>query len=192
MVSGPFRVLVEGLKEKGKRVRKWNITGVYFCNFIEYLNRANQSCLTGSVIVNFEIKEVWMWFKWNPGVVCEWDLPFLFICVLIWLFIFIHVCLCVIMLTSCVVFHCFCPFLIFHLSFNLRVLSFLISIADLLCKANMNTGSVLEYALAFTSAALDKYCTKWSAAPKTGFIDITTSKDFYRIFSGLQIVSENF
>lgn len=59
--------------------------------------------------------------------------------------------------------------------------------ADLLYKANMNTGSVLEYALAFTSAALDKYCTKWSAAPKTGFIDITTSKDFYRIFSGLQI-----
>ncbi|KAG5549651.1 hypothetical protein RHGRI_014828 [Rhododendron griersonianum] len=59
--------------------------------------------------------------------------------------------------------------------------------ADLLCKANMNTGSVLEYALAFTSAALDKYCIKWSAAPKTGFIDITTSKDFYRIFSGLQI-----
>ncbi|KAJ0553699.1 putative cytoplasmic FMR1-interacting, CYRIA/CYRIB, Rac1 binding domain-containing protein [Helianthus annuus] len=59
--------------------------------------------------------------------------------------------------------------------------------ADLLYKANLNTGSVLEYALAFTSAALDKYCTKWSAAPKTGFIDITTSKDFYRIFSGLQI-----
>nr|XP_009757050.1 PREDICTED: protein PIR isoform X2 [Nicotiana sylvestris] len=59
--------------------------------------------------------------------------------------------------------------------------------ADLLYKANINTGSVLEYALAFTSAALDKYCSKWSAAPKTGFIDITTSKDFYRIFSGLQI-----
>ncbi|XP_002522029.3 protein PIR [Ricinus communis] len=59
--------------------------------------------------------------------------------------------------------------------------------ADLLYKANLNTGSVLEYALAFTSAALDKYCTKWSAAPKTGFIDITTSKDFYRIYSGLQI-----
>lgn len=61
--------------------------------------------------------------------------------------------------------------------------------ADLLYKANINTGSVLEYALAFTSAALDKYCTKWSASPKTGFIDITTSKDFYRIFSGLQIES---
>ncbi|PSR92943.1 Protein PIR like [Actinidia chinensis var. chinensis] len=59
--------------------------------------------------------------------------------------------------------------------------------ADLLYKANMNTGSVLEYALAFTSAALDKYCGKWSVAPKTGFIDITTVKDFYRIFSGLQI-----
>lgn len=62
-------------------------------------------------------------------------------------------------------------------------------ITDLLYKANLNTGSVLEYALAFTSAALDKYCSKWSAAPKTGFIDITTSKDFYRIYSGLQIVS---
>lgn len=59
--------------------------------------------------------------------------------------------------------------------------------ADLLYKANMNTGSVLEYALAFTSASLDKYCSKWSTAPKTGFIDITTSKDFYRIYSGLQI-----
>ncbi|GAA0138862.1 scaffold/adaptor protein [Lithospermum erythrorhizon] len=59
--------------------------------------------------------------------------------------------------------------------------------ADLLYKANINTGSVLEYALAFTSAALDKYCSKWSAAPKTGFVDITTSKDFYRIYSGLQI-----
>ncbi|KAJ8432034.1 hypothetical protein Cgig2_026737 [Carnegiea gigantea] len=56
------------------------------------------------------------------------------------------------------------------------------------CKANMNTGSILEYALAFTSAALDKYCSKWSAPPRTGFIDITTSKDFYRIFSGLQIL----
>ncbi|CAI8615634.1 unnamed protein product [Vicia faba] len=59
--------------------------------------------------------------------------------------------------------------------------------ADLLYKANLNTGSVLEYALAFTSAALDKYCSKWSAAPKTGFIDIAISKDFYRIYSGLQI-----
>ncbi|XP_021898211.1 protein PIR isoform X1 [Carica papaya] len=59
--------------------------------------------------------------------------------------------------------------------------------ADLLYKANLNTGSLLEYSLAFTSAALDKYCGKWSAAPKTGFIDITTSKDFYRIYSGLQI-----
>jgi len=64
-------------------------------------------------------------------------------------------------------------------------------IADLLYKANLNTGSVLEYALAFTSAALDKYCSKWSAAPKTGFIDITISRDFYRIYSGLQIVRSN-
>lgn len=62
-------------------------------------------------------------------------------------------------------------------------------VTDLLYKANINSGSALEYALAFTSAALDKYCSKWSAAPKTGFVDITTSKDFYRLFSGLQIVS---
>lgn len=68
----------------------------------------------------------------------------------------------------------------------------IIIITDLLYKANLNTGSVLEYALAFTSAALDKYCSKWSAAPKTGFIDITISKDFYRIYSGLQIVRSNF
>lgn len=64
--------------------------------------------------------------------------------------------------------------------------------ADLLYKANINTGSVLEYALAFTSAALDKYCSKWSGAPKTGFVDITTSRDFYRIYSGLQIVCNFF
>ncbi|CAN1782399.1 Aspartate-semialdehyde dehydrogenase [Linum perenne] len=64
----------------------------------------------------------------------------------------------------------------------------MLSYLDLLYKANINSGSVLEYALAFTSAALDKFCTKWSTAPKTGFIDITTSKDFYQIYSGLQIV----
>ncbi|XP_058101351.1 protein PIR [Magnolia sinica] len=58
--------------------------------------------------------------------------------------------------------------------------------ADLLYKTNMHTGSVLEYTLAFTSAALDRCRSKWSAVPKTGFIDITTSKDFYRVFSGLQ------
>lgn len=59
----------------------------------------------------------------------------------------------------------------------------------LLYKSNLNSGSVLEYALAFTSAALDRHHSKWSATPKTGFIDITTSKDFYRVFSGLQYVS---
>ncbi|KAI3827374.1 hypothetical protein L1987_01447 [Smallanthus sonchifolius] len=64
-------------------------------------------------------------------------------------------------------------------------------VADLLYKANLTNGIVLEYAFAFRSVALDKYCTKWSAAPKTGFIDITTSKDFYRIFSDLQIVSDH-
>jgi hypothetical protein len=63
-------------------------------------------------------------------------------------------------------------------------------LTGLLYKSNLNSGSVLEYALAFTSAALDRHYSKWSATPKTGFIDITTSKDFYRIFSGLQYVSK--
>ncbi|KAK8965771.1 Protein PIR [Platanthera guangdongensis] len=58
--------------------------------------------------------------------------------------------------------------------------------ADIIYKKNINSASVLEYALAFTSAALDKHYSRLSANPKTGFIDITTSKDFYRIFSGLQ------
>lgn len=62
---------------------------------------------------------------------------------------------------------------------------------DVIYKKNINSASVLEYALAFTSAALDKHYSKLSANPKTGFIDITTSKDFYRIFSGLQFVSIN-
>lgn len=67
---------------------------------------------------------------------------------------------------------------------------FTILFADLLYKSNINAGSVLEYSLAFTSAVLDKYCIKWSVAPKTGFVDITTSKDFYRIYSGLQMVRD--
>ncbi|KAE8713220.1 Oxysterol-binding protein-related protein 1D [Hibiscus syriacus] len=60
---------------------------------------------------------------------------------------------------------------------------------DLLYMANLNTGSVLEYAFAtfaFTSATLDKYCSKWSAAPKTGFIDITTLKDFVVLLSQIR------
>lgn len=70
---------------------------------------------------------------------------------------------------------------------SFRLLARQAEAADLLYKSNNNAGSVLEYALAFTSAALDKYCSKWSVVPRTGFVDITTSKDFYRIYSGLQI-----
>ncbi|KAK4429686.1 protein PIR [Sesamum alatum] len=70
---------------------------------------------------------------------------------------------------------------------SFRVLSRQAEAADLLYKSNINAGSVLEYSLAFTSAALDKYCSKWSIVPKTGFVDITTSRDFYRIYSGLQM-----
>ncbi|KAH6782702.1 transcription activator [Perilla frutescens var. frutescens] len=75
----------------------------------------------------------------------------------------------------------------FSNSSSFRVLSRQAEAADLLYKSNINAGSVLEYSLAFTSAVLDKYCSKWSVAPKTGFVDITTSKDFYRIYSGLQM-----
>jgi hypothetical protein len=80
------------------------------------------------------------------------------------------------------------PFLLFiYTIISLHNTNFL---TGLLYKSNLNSGSVLEYALAFTSAALDRHYSKWSATPKTGFIDITTSKDFYRIFSGLQYVSK--
>ncbi|XP_006854249.2 protein PIR [Amborella trichopoda] len=60
--------------------------------------------------------------------------------------------------------------------------------ADVFYKNNLHSGSVLEYSLAYTSAALDRLRSKWSSNPKTGFIDITTSKDFYRIYGGLQFV----
>lgn len=85
---------------------------------------------------------------------------------------------------------------VFELAISFSVLYPVISLDNtnvltgLLYKSNLNSGSVLEYALAFTSAALDRHYSKWSATPKTGFIDITTSKDFYRIFSGLQYVSQ--
>ncbi|KAE8687346.1 Oxysterol-binding protein-related protein 2B [Hibiscus syriacus] len=59
-------------------------------------------------------------------------------------------------------------------------------VVDLLYKANLNTRSVLEYAFVFTSATLDKYCSKWSAAPKSGFIDITTSEDFVVLLSQIR------
>lgn len=82
------------------------------------------------------------------------------------------------------------PFFSFcSLILTLCNICFSFPVADLLYRTNMHTGSVLEYTLAFASAALDRYRSKWSAAPKTGFIDITTSKDFYRVYSGLQFVS---
>jgi hypothetical protein len=85
---------------------------------------------------------------------------------------------------------------VFKLAISFSLLYSVISLDNtnvstgLLYKSNLNSGSVLEYALAFTSATLDRHYSKWSATPKTGFIDITTSKDFYRIFSGLQYVSK--
>eukprot|EP01018_Ginkgo_biloba_P020738 Gb_18362 [translate_table: standard] len=58
--------------------------------------------------------------------------------------------------------------------------------ADSFYMNNIHTGSILDYTLAFMSAALDTVRDKWNATPKTGLIDITTSREFYRIYSGLQ------
>lgn len=60
--------------------------------------------------------------------------------------------------------------------------------ADSVYINNIQTGSVLDYTLAFMSAALDMVRDKWDPTPKTGFIDITASREFYRIYSGLQFV----
>eukprot|EP00252_Welwitschia_mirabilis_P019224 TRINITY_DN4392_c0_g1_i1.p1 TRINITY_DN4392_c0_g1~~TRINITY_DN4392_c0_g1_i1.p1 ORF type:complete len:490 (+),score=76.66 TRINITY_DN4392_c0_g1_i1:81-1472(+) len=60
--------------------------------------------------------------------------------------------------------------------------------ADSLYAKMMQTGSVLDYTFAFISASLDMLREKWDPVPKSGFIDITTSREFYRIYSGLQFV----
>ncbi|XP_024519238.1 protein PIR [Selaginella moellendorffii] len=53
---------------------------------------------------------------------------------------------------------------------------------------NIQTGSVLEYTLAYLSVVLDSFREKWSSPSKTGLIEITTSKEYHRIYSGIQFV----
>lgn len=54
--------------------------------------------------------------------------------------------------------------------------------------SNIQIGSVLDYTLAFMSVALDMVRDKWDPTLKKGFIDITSSRDFYWIYSSLQFV----
>ncbi|XP_057867272.2 protein PIR isoform X2 [Cryptomeria japonica] len=60
--------------------------------------------------------------------------------------------------------------------------------ADSFYASSIQTGSVLDYTLAFMSASLDTVRGKWDPSPKTGFIDITSSREFSRIYSGLQFM----
>lgn len=59
---------------------------------------------------------------------------------------------------------------------------------DILYVNNLQTGSTLDYTLAYLSAILDTIRAKWNSPSKTGLIEITTSKEFHRIYSGIQFV----
>ncbi|CAM6128500.1 unnamed protein product [Calypogeia fissa] len=61
-------------------------------------------------------------------------------------------------------------------------------VADILYVNNLQTGSTLDYTLAYLSAILDTVRSKWNSPSKTGLIEITTSKEFHRIYSGVQFV----
>lgn len=54
---------------------------------------------------------------------------------------------------------------------------------------NLQTGSILDYTLAYLSAVLDSVRGKFNMPSKTGLIEITSTKEFHRVFSGLQFVS---
>ncbi|CAM6089472.1 unnamed protein product [Calypogeia fissa] len=61
-------------------------------------------------------------------------------------------------------------------------------VADILYVNNLQTGSTLDYTLAYLSALLDMVREKWSSPSKTGLIEITTSKEYHRIYSAIQFV----
>jgi cytoplasmic FMR1 interacting protein len=54
---------------------------------------------------------------------------------------------------------------------------------------NLQTGSILDYTLAYLGAILARVREKWDAPSKTGLIEITSSREYYRIYSGIQFVS---
>jgi cytoplasmic FMR1 interacting protein len=51
---------------------------------------------------------------------------------------------------------------------------------------NLQTGSILDYTLAYLGAILARVRDKWDAPSKTGLIEITSSREYYRIYSGIQ------
>ncbi len=61
--------------------------------------------------------------------------------------------------------------------------------ADILYMNNLQTGSILDYTLAYLGAILARVRDKWDAPSKTGLIEITSSREYYRIYSGIQFVS---
>lgn len=61
-------------------------------------------------------------------------------------------------------------------------------VADALAIKKTQSGSILEYTLEFLSKTLDTVRTKWNSASKTGLIEITSSKEFHRVYSGVQFV----
>jgi cytoplasmic FMR1 interacting protein len=62
-------------------------------------------------------------------------------------------------------------------------------VADILYMNNLQTGSILDYTLAYLGAILARVRDKWDAPSKTGLIEITSSREYYRIYSGIQFVS---
>ncbi|KAI5067235.1 hypothetical protein GOP47_0017763 [Adiantum capillus-veneris] len=61
-------------------------------------------------------------------------------------------------------------------------------IAESLAMKKAESGSILEYALDFLSKTLDTVRSKWNATSKVGLMEITSSKEFHRIYSGIQFV----
>ncbi|KAL2641399.1 hypothetical protein R1flu_008986 [Riccia fluitans] len=61
-------------------------------------------------------------------------------------------------------------------------------VADILYVNNLQTGSTLDYTLAYLSAILDSVRQRWNSPSKSGLIEITTSREFHRVYSGIQFV----
>ena len=73
---------------------------------------------------------------------------------------------------------------------NTKIMTlFAIACADILYMNNLQTGSILDYTLAYLGAVLARAREKWDQLSKTGLIEITTSREFYRIYCGFQFVS---
>jgi cytoplasmic FMR1 interacting protein len=98
-------------------------------------------------------------------------------------------------------FSCFCLTYIskFPLSLNFSCLHLTLKIqgcvgcvcvcVDILYMNNLQTGSVLDYTLKFLVAVLVRSRERWDFPSKSGLIEITVSKEYHRIYSAIQFVS---